>query len=231
MNQAKEKTCFVVMPFGGFFENRYKETYAPAILEAGLKPRRVDDLYSSTPIIQDVWNCTLESRMVLADLTGFNPNVFYELGLAHAVPKQAILISESTEELPFDLRHLRVLKYEFRDPNWGKKLKDDIVKAITHLEKFPNDSILIPFLKIRPSGPEKEITSEQKTLLEINQRLANIERNLPTRVAPGLATEIGSIGSHLQEMGLLEKDFGLKFLQKTKDAQKHRVLKERDPDD
>ena len=73
---AKE-TCFTIMPFGGWFDDYYESIYKPAIEKAGLKPRRADDLYRPSTIVNDIWSCTKESKLVLADLTGKNPNVFY----------------------------------------------------------------------------------------------------------------------------------------------------------
>lgn len=85
--KAEADTCFVIMPFDGWSDQYYREIFRPAIEDAGLKPCRADDLYRTGPIINDIWAYTQEAKVILADLTGKNPNVFYELGLAHAIAK------------------------------------------------------------------------------------------------------------------------------------------------
>jgi len=132
MQNSEEMTCFTVMPFGGYFNDYYKRIYKPAIAEAGLVPTRADDLSRSSAIINDIWSFTKKAKIVLADLTGQNPNVFYELGLAHALAKPVVLIASSIDDVPFDLRALRVLIYDNNDPHWGESLKKEIAKAIAY---------------------------------------------------------------------------------------------------
>jgi hypothetical protein len=77
-------TCFVLMPFGEWFDRYYKDIYVPAIKEAGFEPLRADSLFNSGSVIEQIWQQIRKAKVLLADLTGRNPNVFYELGLAHA---------------------------------------------------------------------------------------------------------------------------------------------------
>ena len=60
--------------------------------------------------------------MLVAELTSRNPNVLYELGLAHALKKPVVLISSNEHDIPFDVRHIRVIYYNMNDPFWGSKL-------------------------------------------------------------------------------------------------------------
>ncbi|UCH95687.1 MAG: hypothetical protein JSV88_02260, partial [Candidatus Aminicenantes bacterium] len=83
--------CFIIMPFGGWFDTYYESIYIPAIKSAGLEPKRADNLYRPSTIVNDIWTYTKKAKIVLADLSERNPNVFYELGLAHALAKPAIL--------------------------------------------------------------------------------------------------------------------------------------------
>ncbi len=139
--------CFVIMPFGKWFDHYYKQIYKTAILNAGLTPRRADEIFTASTVIDDIWALTKKAKIILADLTGKNPNVFYELGLAHALSKPALLISESMDDVPFDLRHLRVITYDKNDLEWGKKLGNDITKAIRKTLAAPEKSVLPTFLK------------------------------------------------------------------------------------
>jgi transcriptional regulator with XRE-family HTH domain len=106
------KTAFILMPFGEEFEAAYRSFVKEALEEAGFSASRADDILSHRNIMQDVVSSIAGADLVLADLTGSNPNVFYELGIAHALEKPTILLTQSVEELPFDLRSYRVLHYQ-----------------------------------------------------------------------------------------------------------------------
>ena len=139
--------CFIIMPYGDWFDHYYKQIYKKAILDAGLKPIRADELFTASAVIDDIWHLTKKSKIVLADLTGKNPNVFYELGLAHALAKPALLITESMDDVPFDLRHLRVITYDKNNEEWGQKLINEITIALKETLTAPERSVLPSFLK------------------------------------------------------------------------------------
>jgi transcriptional regulator with XRE-family HTH domain len=106
------KTAFILMPFSEEFEAAYRSFVKEALEEAGFSPTRADDILNQRNIMQDVISSIAAADLVLADLTGSNPNVFYELGIAHALEKPTILITQSVDDLPFDLRSYRVLHYQ-----------------------------------------------------------------------------------------------------------------------
>jgi hypothetical protein len=122
--------CFVLMPFGAPFDRYYTNVFVPAIEHAGLDPVRADSLFRSSPIMGDIWRLVRHASVLLADLSGKNPNVFYELGLAHAVGKPVVLVSSNIDDVPFDLRGLRVLIYDKENENWGHELEQSISKAL-----------------------------------------------------------------------------------------------------
>jgi hypothetical protein len=74
---------------------------------------RADNIYDNRPIIEDIWQRINEARIVISELTGKNPNVFYETGIAHTVGKEVILLTQSMDDVPFDLRHLRCIVYDY----------------------------------------------------------------------------------------------------------------------
>jgi len=78
----------------------------------GLKCRRADDIWENPAVIQDVVSLIDHSRIVICDCTGRNPNVFYEIGIAHSLGRDTILITQTEHDIPFDLRHLRYLIYQ-----------------------------------------------------------------------------------------------------------------------
>ena len=70
-------TCFVVMPFHALFEAEYERVIRPAIEEAGLSCVRGDEIYTQQTIIHDIWQSIRQARLVVAELSGRNPNVMY----------------------------------------------------------------------------------------------------------------------------------------------------------
>lgn len=99
-----------MMPFDAAFAAVY-QSIQQAAAGAGLRCRRADDLWENAAIIQDVVALIDRSRAVVCDCTGRNPNVFYEAGIAHTLGREVILITQSEHDIPFDLRHLRYVKY------------------------------------------------------------------------------------------------------------------------
>lgn len=138
-------TCFVMMPFGEWFDRYYQEIYAPAIKEAGFEPVRGDELFHTGSVVEQIWEQIEKAKLLLADLTGKNPNVFYELGLAHAAKKPVIFTASQLEDVPFDLRHLRVIIYDTREPEWAARLRKSISDYLRNAAKEPGKSIPHPF--------------------------------------------------------------------------------------
>ena len=99
-----------MMPFNAAFDAVYNST-REAAENAGLRCRRADDIWENVAIIQDVVSLIDRSRIVICDCTGRNPNVFYEAGIAHTLGRDVILITQSEHDIPFDLRHLRYVRY------------------------------------------------------------------------------------------------------------------------
>jgi len=165
----KKDHCFVIMPFGGYFDQYYSDIYKPAIEANGLVAIRADSLFRPSTIISDIWEFTNSSKIMLADLTETNPNVMYELGLAHAIAKPTILISETIDSVPFDLRSLRVLTFNKNETGWDAKLKKNISQSIAETLSSPIDAVLPTFLKLKPNIPE--VNEFSTDLLEIKQML------------------------------------------------------------
>jgi hypothetical protein len=170
--------CFVIMPFGGWFDKYYEEIFCPAIKNSGLVPKRADDLYRPSNIVQDIWAFTKKAKIILADLTNKNPNVFYELGLAHAATKPVILITQNIEDIPFDLRSLRIIEYDKNSPNWGTILQEDIKNAITETLESPNETIPSAFLEVSAPAATKAVTKKEKDLVELKQKFELLERQV-----------------------------------------------------
>lgn len=124
----------VMMPFNMEFD-KVQETIKEACSSAGMSCARVDDLWNNSTIIQDIFELIYCSSIVIVDFTGKNPNVFYEAGIAHTLGKNVIPITQSLNDIPFDLRHHRVLNY--LNNNEGlQKLKINLLKRIKILKNL-----------------------------------------------------------------------------------------------
>jgi hypothetical protein len=105
---------FVLMPFSDDLRPVYDDHLKTVITLLDLTVARADDdFFAPHPIISDIWDAIYNSRIIVADCTGRNPNVFYEIGIAHTIGRPTILISQTIDDVPFDLRHLRCIIYEY----------------------------------------------------------------------------------------------------------------------
>ncbi|MEW4231636.1 hypothetical protein [Priestia megaterium] len=94
-----------------------------------LKCVRGDEKHIKGEILPSVMKSILEARIIIVNINGRNPNVFYELGIAHALGKKTILISKFGEELPFDIKSKNIILYK-EIPELKTKIKDALFKAL-----------------------------------------------------------------------------------------------------
>jgi len=121
----------VMMPLGGGFSGVY-EAIKDACNLTPLPAKRADEVWNHSVLINDILELINHSAIVICDLTGRNENVFYELGIAHAWGKPVIPITQRQEDVPFDLRHHRYLKYLNNGEGLGD-LKRDLSKRLQSL--------------------------------------------------------------------------------------------------
>lgn len=137
------ESCFVMMPFAAPHGDYYSKVYKPAIEKAGLRPVRADtEIFGTGKIIDQIWSGIHAAKVLVAELTTRNPNVFYELGLAHALEKPVVLVSGNESDVPFDLKHIRVIHYDTSDPFWGNKLMDKVAENILSAIANPQEAVL-----------------------------------------------------------------------------------------
>lgn len=125
-----EHVCFVIMPFREPINSYYKSIIVPAIIEAGLKPLRADEITEPGAIVQQIWTGIRAAKVCVADLTGQNSNVMYELGLAHALHKPVVSLVQSMDDVPFDLKHLRQVVYGTQSVGWDEQLRMQLVAML-----------------------------------------------------------------------------------------------------
>lgn len=137
-SNRSRRTCFIVMPFGDEQLQIVYEDFVKPIIEdkCDMDCERGDDVFGSSVIMDDIKNSIDRADIVVADLTGKNANVFYEVGICHTLDKPVLLMAQSIEDIPFDLRHRRVLLYEY-SPRGCKKLEKTLQEnLLAMLEKL-----------------------------------------------------------------------------------------------
>lgn len=120
---------FVLMPFAKRFDEIYRLAIKEPLERIGHTCQRVDEIQFTGNIMDEVYKGIRAASLVVADMTGRNPNVFYEVGYAHALDKTVILVTQKVDDIPFDLRSQRHIVY-------GRsivRLRDELIKTVQTL--------------------------------------------------------------------------------------------------
>lgn len=136
-----DRLVFVLMPFTKELTEIYNTIIKPTVESYGLICRRADDFKTNKVIMQDIWKAICEAKFIIADLTELNPNVMYELGIAHTLGKETLLISQIGDKepikFPFDITHIRRIEYE-NSAIGGNKLMDSLKETVEYLLNPPS---------------------------------------------------------------------------------------------
>ena len=117
-----------MMPFDPVYDVVY-DTIRAACGDHNLVAKRVDKIFGPTVVMDDIFSTIIQSRFVICDLTKRNPNVLYETGIAHARNCEVIMIVQDEDDIPFDLRHIRYVKYLPNSEGY-QDLRVDLAKSI-----------------------------------------------------------------------------------------------------
>lgn len=121
---------FVLMPFHEGLTAIFDDHITKTCKSLNLTVKRADDIYGSSEIIGDIWELIANAKIIIADCTRKNPNVFYELGIAHTLGKDVIIITQSSKDIPFDISHIRYIKYEYT-PRGMSEFEKTLTEFIT----------------------------------------------------------------------------------------------------
>jgi len=111
---SSSNLCFVIMPFRPEFDAVYRSLIKPVAEQFGLTVLRADEIYAPGSITEQIRAAVQQARLCIADVSDRNPNVLYEVGIAHTLGKPTVLITKQIDDVPFDLRSIRFIIY---DPN------------------------------------------------------------------------------------------------------------------
>jgi hypothetical protein len=123
---------FVLMPFSAHLRRVYDGPIKKACRSLRLSVERADDIFSATEVVEDIWIAISNAGVLIADCTDRNPNVFYEVGIAHTLGKPVILISQRNEDVPFDVRYLRYVPYSV-SPAGLRKLETSLRRTLREI--------------------------------------------------------------------------------------------------
>jgi len=153
------------MPFATSFNALFGSLLKPAIEGVGLRCLRADDVYHGEGIVDVVLESILKAGVIVADLTGKNANVFYELGVAHSLGKKVFLVTQSYDDVPFDLRHIQILRYE----NSFQGLFEFDKIFVNHFTQFVGQPIPKQMIKPRKSkSSQMHVGTETRTILDVH---------------------------------------------------------------
>jgi len=158
--------CFVMQPFDdGVFDKRYDDVFEPAIRDSGLEPYRVDRDPSVSIPIDDIEIGIKRSEICLAEITTDNPNVWFELGFAIAVPKEVVLIcsDERKSKFPFDVQHRNIIRYSTEAPQDFQKLRGKISERIKAIMKKQDE--IEKITRISPVAESEGLTQHEMVAL------------------------------------------------------------------
>ena len=116
-------SAFVVMPFGEPWSKAvFADLIEPAVTEAGLKCLRGDTIARVGDLTQNIWGALLHAGIVIADVSVLNANVFYELGLTHALGKDTIVLKQAGSKVPADILGAHYHEYDLQSLEAGKEV-------------------------------------------------------------------------------------------------------------
>jgi hypothetical protein len=110
--QRHSPTAFVAMQFGEPYDTLYRTVIRPRGQRLGFDVVRIDEVNQPGIVFQDIQRKIEDAKVVIAEITAPNQNVFYEVGYAHALNKPTILLAQRGKDLPFDIRSYRVIFYD-----------------------------------------------------------------------------------------------------------------------
>ena len=145
-------------------DKTYKNIIQPAVIKAGYECIRADEIQDSGLIDKSMYLLLMSSELVIADISTYNPNAIYELGIRHAVkPYSTIVIKERDGKIPFDLDHTRMFQYTHLGDDIGAdealRCQNDLTHLINNITiTSAVDSPLYEFVKILPPTiPQEEL--------------------------------------------------------------------------
>jgi hypothetical protein len=133
-----KKFVFVLMPFTDAFNDIYAYGIKQTCTEMNVYCERVDEQIFSERILDRIYNQIAKADLIIADMTGRNANVFYEVGYAHGIGKDVILLTQNADDIPFDLKHFPHIIYNGEIKTLSAGLKTRVEWFLSEGPEFEN---------------------------------------------------------------------------------------------
>ncbi|MCG8606744.1 hypothetical protein MJD09_17390, partial [bacterium] len=172
---------FVIMPFAEQYDEVYTRVIKPTVSSLGFECIRADEIAKPGNINKDIVDRISRADFIIADLTDSNPNVMYELGLCHAMDRVTIMISQNTNNLPFDIRTYRVIDYK-QTISGGEHLTKELTRFITNEESKVEISNPVSDFHGRP--PAQSVGEQLRNPVECFNSLCRFMETMKDHVAP-----------------------------------------------
>lgn len=207
--------CFVLMPFGKKpavqgsmvdFDQVYARLIAPAIEEAGLEPLRADEEQTGGIIHKPMFERLILCEYAVADLTTANANVFYELGLRHAVRpwSTVVLFAEGTGQLPFDVASLRAMLYRLGPDGAPADLPRARAGLATRLREAQQSATDSPVFQLVEGFKAPDIAREKTDVFRERARYSSEMKARLARARKQGVEALRAIEKELGEIGKVE---------------------------
>ncbi|WP_322040808.1 nucleoside 2-deoxyribosyltransferase [Burkholderia diffusa] len=179
-NDTDKPFAFVLMPFHEAFNDVYQVGIKETAVKAGFICERVDEQIYQESMLERIYRQIDAADVIIADMSGKNPNVFYEVGYAHAKGKLVILLTSDSGDIPFDLKHHRHIVYNSSTVTLRKQLAPDLGWALNEIQNLRNSRIKVVMQE--PSGLLEK--SSWKAVGEIDFKFDL--SNLSSQVSPDI---------------------------------------------
>lgn len=201
-NEHSKHIVFVISPIGApdspvrkRSDQILKHLIEPVVSELDYEAVRADKISKPGIITSQIINYVIDASLVIADLTGHNPNVFYELAVRHAIKKPVIQIIKKGEKIPFDVSTTRTIQIDHKDLDSVDEAKKELRRQIKALEKDSTlvdspISVAVDIKSLKQSGdPERKAIAELRAIMqenslvleEIRRKMAQYPEEHPAR--------------------------------------------------
>ncbi|MCL2188481.1 MAG: nucleoside 2-deoxyribosyltransferase [Defluviitaleaceae bacterium] len=198
------RTCFVVSPIGNEkseirkkADQLFKHIIVPVCKSCGFVAERVDQMNDADSITQKILDRLESADLVIADITGHNPNIFYEMGFRKRTNKPIIHLRKQGENLPFDIAAIRTLDYDLTDLDNVDLIKDKLEKTVKSFSYLPQDEMTEDF---KTPAPDSDTPSMLSILYQILDTISDIQDDIKSNNINMLETVIKTLQDRQPQM-------------------------------
>jgi hypothetical protein len=188
---APKPFVFVLMPFSTDFDDLYKYGIKGATADAGAFAERLDEQIFAEGMLDRIFSQINKADVIVADMTGRNPNVFYEVGYAHALQKVVLLVTRHAEDIPFDLKHHQHIVYGGSIDTLKNQLTRKLLWAIGESRRV-DSAVKITLIDVYDRMAPTKIPFQLKVYCAMRN---DSNRVIDVRISPYMSNELKVISN------------------------------------